>query len=169
MTSRGFELDANFAISEQWSAYLSGAWTEGTYDSFANSPCPLELTGTSTVACDLSGRPLPGLSKWALSFGGEYRHPIADGMGYFGLDASYHSSAYSDASDSKYLLIGDYALVNLRAGFISSGSWEIFAWVKNIFDTHDFQYLQAQPGNSGAVFGLPGDPRSFGVTLRWRS
>jgi outer membrane receptor protein involved in Fe transport len=33
--------------------------------------------------------------------------------------------------------------------------------VKNIFDTQYYQYLQAQPGNSGAVFGLLGDPRTY--------
>jgi iron complex outermembrane receptor protein len=35
-----------------------------------------------------------------------------------------------------------------------------------VFDENYFQYLQAQPGNSGAVFGLPGDPRTVGLTLR---
>ena len=87
-------------------------------------------------------------------------------MGYFGVDASYRSTFSSDASDSKYLLIKGYSLVNLRAGLITSGNWEAFAWVKNVFDQNYFQYLQAQPGNSGAVFGLLGDPRTFGVTVR---
>ena len=36
------------------------AWTDAKYDSFANGPCPLERIGTSTVACDLSGKGLPG-------------------------------------------------------------------------------------------------------------
>jgi iron complex outermembrane receptor protein len=56
--------------------------------------------------------------------------------------------------------------VNLRAGFISAGPWEAFVWVKNVGDTRYFTYLQAQTGNSGAVAGLLGDPRTFGVTLR---
>jgi len=87
-------------------------------------------------------------------------------MAYFGIDASYRSSAYSDASDSKYLLIGGYSLFNIRAGYISYGAWEASIWVKNLFDAHYFEYLSAQPRNSGAVFGLPGDPRTVGLTLR---
>ena len=89
-----------------------------------------------------------------------------DGTGYLGVDAVYRSAAYSDASDSKYLLIPGYSVFNLRSGYVSSGSWEAFFWIKNLFDTHYFQYLQAQPGASGAVFGLLGDPRTFGFTVR---
>ena len=62
--------------------------------------------------------------------------------------------------------IDGYALINLRAGYISSQYWEAFVWVKNLFDAEYVQYLSVQPGNSGAVFGLPGDPRTFGVTFR---
>jgi len=168
--SRGIELDSLFSITDDFSGYLSAAWTEGKYVTFKNGPCPLELIGNATTACDLSGRPLAGLSPWVVSFGGEYRIPVTnqtlDGMAYFGLDANYRSSTYSDASDSKYLKINGYTIVNLRTGFLFSSGWEVFAWVKNVFDTDYFQYLQAQPGNSGAVFGLAGDPRTFGVTVR---
>ena len=70
---------------------------------------------------------------------------------------------------SIFVAIGGYALINLRAGFLFSNGWEAFVWAKNVFDQHYFQYLSAQPGNSGAVFGLLGDPRTVGVTVRWRN
>lgn len=164
--SRGVEVDANFAPFEDFSGYLSGAFTEGKYVNFANGPCPLELIGNSTSACNLSGRPLPGLSKWAFSGGAEYRIPMGEDMTYVGVDATYRSSFYSDASDSKYLKVDSYTVVNLRAGLITSGNWEFVVWAKNIFDTHYYQYLQPQTGNSGAVVGLVGDPRTYGVTVR---
>jgi iron complex outermembrane receptor protein len=117
----------------------------------------------------LSGRPLPGLPKWAISFGGEYRTDLFSGTGYFGFDATYRSDQYSDASDSQYLVIDAYSLVNFRAGWVSpSGVWEGFVWVKNAFDIEYFQYMSVQPGNSGAIFALLGDPRTYGVTLRLR-
>jgi iron complex outermembrane recepter protein len=171
--SQGIELDSAFVLGENLSGYVSSAFTEGKYVRFANGPCPLERIGASTTACDLSGRPLAGLSKWVVSGGAEYHIPVTtsmlDGMAYIGMDANYRSSTYSDASDSQYLKIGAYALVNLRAGFLFSNGWEAFIWAKNLFDRHDFQYLSAQPGNSGAVFGVLGDPRTVGVTIRWRS
>ena len=169
VTSKGVELDAAWSPIDSFSSYLSLAWTEGKYESFANGPCPLERIGTSTAACDLSGRPLPGLPKWSISFGGEYRTTLFDGTGYLGFDATYRSDQYSDASDSQYLVIDGYSLVNFRAGWVSpSGVWEGFVWVKNAFDTEYFQYMSVQPGNSGAIFALLGDPRTYGVTLRLR-
>jgi len=149
--SRGVEFDTQFAPFENFSGYLSGAYTAGEYVQFANAPCPLELIGNSTSQCNLSGKPLPGAPKWAVSGGSEYRFPIGQDMSYVGFDASYRASAYSDASDSKYLKIDSYTLVNLRAGLITSGNWEFVIWAKNIFDTHYYQYLQAQTGNSGAL------------------
>lgn len=164
--SKGFELDSAFAVSGSLSGYLAGAWTQGEYVSFPNGPCPLELIGASTTACNLNGKPLPGLSPWSVSGGGEYRLPIEDGMAYVGVDASYRSSAYSDASDSKYLKIAGSGLVNLRAGYVFGSGWEVFVWAKNLLDQHYFQYLQPQTGNSGEVVGLLGDPRTFGLTVR---
>ena len=168
VSSQGIEVDATFVVNESLSGYLSGAWTEGKYDSFRNGVCPLELIGNNTTACDLSGRPLPGLSKWVLSAGAEYRQTVFDGMGYIGIDAVYRSSHYSDASVSKYMEIPSYGVINLRTGYISSGAWEGFIWIKNLFDADYFHYLSAQPGASGAVFGLLGDPRTAGFTLRIR-
>jgi iron complex outermembrane recepter protein len=159
--SKGFELDAAWSPIDSISSYLSLAWTEGNYESFVNGPCPLERIGTATTACDLSGRPLPGLPKWAISLGGEYRTDLLSGTGYVGFDATYRSDQYSDASDSQYLVIDGYSLVNFRAGWVSpSGVWEGFVWVKNAFDTEYFQYMSVQPGNSGAIFALLGDPRT---------
>ncbi len=66
-------------------------------------------------------------------------------------------------------MIDAYSLVNFRAGWVSpSGVWEGFVWVRNAFDTEYFQYMSVEPGNSGAIFALLGDPRTYGVTLRLR-
>ena len=37
---------------------------------------------------------------------------------------------------------------------------------RNLANTHYFEFLNAAPGGSGLIVGLPGDPRTFGVTLR---
>jgi len=39
-------------------------------------------------------------------------------------------------------------------------------WSRNLFNKDYFDLLSAQPGNSGLIVGQPGDPRTFGVTLR---
>ncbi len=168
--SRGVEIDTRLAPIGGFSAYASGAWTEAEYLSYANGPCPLELIGAVTRACDLSGRPLPGVSKYVVSAGAEYRRPARllglSGEAYAGADWNWRSGFYSNASDSAYSRIPAYGLLNLRAGFRADDRWEAFAWVKNATDEKYFQYVSGHVGNSGALYGNPGDPRTVGVTLR---
>ncbi|QTC91965.1 TonB-dependent receptor [Brevundimonas goettingensis] len=167
---QGIELDA-FARPTPWlDAYANLAWTDAKYADFTNGPCPLELIGTTTVACDLSGKDLPGVSPWAASIGGEL-HSDVNGLGYageayFGADANYRSTYNADASVSKYTEIEGYTVLNLRAGFRADNGWEAFVWVRNALDEDYLQLLTVQAGNSGLVLGTPGDPRTFGLTLR---
>jgi iron complex outermembrane receptor protein len=166
--SQGGEFDLSIAPISGFSGYVRGAYTDAKYVSFANAPCPLELIANTTASCDLSGQALPGSSKWALSAGTEYRRPVRDGSVYVGVDANYRSSFYADSSDSKYLRIDAYTLFNARIGYVSDKGWEVFALVRNLFDKNYLQLLTPQTGNSGFVSGLPGDPRTFQVTARYR-
>ena len=36
-----------------------------------------------------------------------------------------------------------------------------------MLDTEYFQFLSGAPGGTGLYVGLPGDPRTFGVTIRY--
>jgi len=169
---QGVELDA-FARPTAWlDVYANVSWTDAKYADFINGPCPLELIGTATLACDLSGKDLPGVSPWAGSFGGElHRDTTAlgqSGEAYLGGDASYRSTYNSDASVSKYTEIDGYGIVNLRAGFRSDAGWEAFVFVKNALEEEYLQFVTVQAGNSGLVIGAPGDPRTIGLTLRAR-
>ena len=72
----------------------------------------------------------------------------------------------SSPSASRYMVVDGYGLINARAGFRWSDGWSVFLWSRNLLDKEYFEFLTAQPGNSGLYVGLPGDPRTVGVTLR---
>lgn len=167
--SQGVEIDAQLARIGGFSGYVSAAYTDAKYVSYENGPCPIEKIGTATAACDLSGEALPGTSKWAATLGADYERSLSignlDGEGYIAGEVSYRSNP---ASLSEYTEVGDLTLVNLRAGFRAAKGWELFVWSKNLLDEEYFQYLSAQTGNSGALYGSPGDPRTVGVTFRAR-
>ncbi len=38
--------------------------------------------------------------------------------------------------------------------------------MRNAFEEEYFDFLSVQPGNSGLVVGQPGDPRTFGGTVK---
>jgi iron complex outermembrane receptor protein len=166
---RGVEFDGNARVNTRLSFYGAAAYTDGKYVSFPDAPPPLEETGGPPVK-DISGSTLPGISKWALSVGGEYVSPATvlgqPGEFFGGLDASYRSSFSSSPSASRYLVVGGYGLLNARIGFRWAPGWNLFLWSRNLLDTDYLELLTAAPGNSGLYVGLPGDPRTVGVTLR---
>lgn len=184
--SQGVEVDFSVRPSERFSAYASGAYTDAKYVRFTDAPCPPELAG-GTVAgpgqtpsapgtpggispanCDISGQRLPGVSKWAFSFGAEGNVPATflgkAGQVYLGYDGSTRSGFSSNPSPSAYTNVAGYHLSNFRLGFRSEDGLNLFAWVRNAFDENYFEQLFVGPGNTGLIAGLPGDPRTWGAT-----
>jgi iron complex outermembrane receptor protein len=185
--TQGVEVDFSIRPSERFSAYAGGAYTDAKYVKFTDAPCPPELSG-GTVAgagqtpgpagtpgalspanCNISGQVLPGVSKWALSYGAEANAPLSlfgqDGEVYFGVDGNYRSRFSSNPSPSAYTWIDGYALTNFRLGFRTGGDFNIFGWVRNALDTEYFEQYSVAPSNIGLVAGQPGDPRTYGITL----
>jgi iron complex outermembrane receptor protein len=166
--SQGAEADITLMPVSGVSAYLRGAYTDATYVKFDNAPCPLELIGTGTSACSLSGQPLPGTSRWAFSAGTELRRPAGPGEAYIGVDGTLRSAYFADASDSQFMRIKGYVTANLRLGYKSDRGWEVFALIRNITNTRYLTLLTAQSGNSGYISGVPGDPRTAQLTARFK-
>jgi iron complex outermembrane receptor protein len=186
--SQGVEWDFSVRPSERFNAYVNGAYTDATYRKFVDAPCPPELSGGTTVSgsqtpgaagvpgalspanCNISGQRLPGVSKWSFSFGAEANAPVTllgkEGEVYLGYDGSYRTRFSSNPSPSAYTWVKGYSLSNFRAGFRTDGGFDIYGWVRNAFDENYFDQLFVGPGNTGLIAGLPGDPRTWGFTLK---
>jgi len=128
---------------------------------------PIELSGGSIVSVNASGGRLPGVSKYAISYGGEYHIATglfaADGEFYLGVDGILRSDFSSSPTPSNVENIEGNMLTNLRAGYRTPKGYEIFGWVRNAFDTRYFDFLTAAQGSTGLIVGQPGDPRTYGV------
>lgn len=167
----GLELDGNIRFSKHFSLYGALAYTEGKYVSFTNAPVPLEETGGASAFKDISGGALPGISKWAGSLGGELSSAgkliSQEGRYFLAFDTYYRSDFSSSASPSAYLNIEGYALLNGRIGFRASSGLSLFVWARNLLDKDYFEQLLPAAGNAGHYAGVLGDPRTYGVTLRY--
>lgn len=189
--TRGIEIDSAFRPTSRFNIYANGAFTDARYTRFTNAPCPPELSGGTALPvvngqivgtpaaagtpgnslpyCDISGQWLPGVSRWAFSYGAEYDLPATvagtEGQFYLGYDGSYRSKFSSNPSRSAYTDINGYSLSNVRAGFKAPGSWNAFAWVRNLFDHNYYELLATQSGSTGLIVGQPGDPRTYGFTI----
>jgi len=169
---RGAELDGSVQVSHRFSVYGNLAYTESEYVSFKNAPVPLEETGAAQSFKDISGGQLPGISKWAGSLGGEILFGSTDIFGqpgkyFFALDGYARSSFSSSPSPSQFLNIDGYAIVNGRLGFRSSPGLTFFIWGRNLLNKDYFEQLLPAAGNAGHYAGVLGDPRTYGVTLRY--
>ncbi len=166
---QGAELDASFAVIGDFSGHFSAAYADGKYVSYTNGPCPLELIGSKTTVCDLSGKALSALPRWVESLGGEYARTVSiagqSGRAYLQGEVQWRSSVFGDPSDSRYAVIDGYSVVNASSGF-RQGRWEIALFVRNLLQRNYMQNLTVQAGNSGLIVGTPGDPRTYGLTVR---
>jgi iron complex outermembrane receptor protein len=164
----GLELDAQAVPAKIISLYGSLTWDDAVYASYPNGICGLEAITLPT--CNLSGRPLAGVPRWALATGGELHRPVDLGNGskeaYIAADYNYRSSVYSAATDSIYTKLPQLSLVNLRLGLRDPGRWDIALWARNLLNENYFTFLSPGVGNTGALYAQLGDPRTYGITLR---
>ena len=181
---RGIEADFSVRPTDRLNAYVSGAFTDHEFVKFDDAPCPPELAGGGTgtpvgppstpganspANCDVSGQWLPGISRWAFSWGAEYNLPTQlfgkEGEAYLGYDGNYRSTFSSNASRSVYTDINGYSVHNFRLGFRTQG-FDIFGWVRNAFDQNYYESLAVTPGNTGLISAQLGDPRTWGGTIK---
>ena len=173
---KGAEIETSLRAGNKFSFYGSAAYTDAQYVKFTNAPLPLEETGNTVnnvqVAFkNISGGKLPGISKWAFSTGSEFNTPslfLGNAAKFFvAADLFYRSGYSSSPSPSAYLNIDGYALVNSRVGFKATKGLSAFAWVRNLFDQDYHEQLLPAGGNAGHYASVLGDPRTYGITLRY--
>ncbi|HLO45727.1 MAG TPA: TonB-dependent receptor [Leadbetterella sp.] len=167
----GFEIDGSIRVNNHFTFNGAFAYTDGKYVKFTNAPVPIEEVGGTTAFKDISGGVLPGISKYAGSLGTEITGKGSlfglKGNYFGGLDVYYRSTFSSSPSPSQFLDIEGYALLNGRVGFRASNGISLFVWGRNLGNKDYYEQLLVAPGSAGQIGGILGDPRTYGVTLRY--
>lgn len=166
----GAEIEKSYTFPRYLKFNFSLSYTEGNYVKFTNAPVPLEETGGENFK-DISGEPLPGISNWAFTSGIELYKKVAllkqQGEFFLGLDGFYRSGFSSSPSRSAYLNVEGYALFNARIGFRVERGFSLLLWSRNLSNVDYFEQLLPAAGNVGHFAGVLGDPRTYGITLRY--
>ncbi|MBS0421265.1 MAG: TonB-dependent receptor [Proteobacteria bacterium] len=165
---QGAEMDLLARLFSGLTMRVSTAYADGKNTEYPQGPCPLEVQTSATVACNLTGVRLAGLSKWVGTLGLDYEHPLGNGDAIFHVDSNTRSGYNSDTSASRYTEIGGYSVTNASVGYRFKDHWEVDVFARNLFDKDYITALTIQTGNSGLILGQPSDPRLVGVTLRAR-
>ncbi|OCC23480.1 hypothetical protein MB02_12170 [Croceicoccus estronivorus] len=165
--TQGLEFDASLRPMRNLSLFASGSYVDAIYKDYQNAPCPVEYLGLQT-SCDLSGRHLPGVSRYSLSLGGEYAAEVSSSAEvYLSGNYSYRSKFNGTYNLAEDAVIDGYGVTNLRIGLRHvDGQWDISLYARNLFNTKYYNSINAAAFNTGQYSGGPGDPRTYGVTLR---
>lgn len=165
---KGVEADFAALLFTGFTLRASVAYSDGENTDYPAGPCPLEVQTAATVACDLTGKPLAGLSEWVGTLGFDYELPLGTGTFVAHVDSNSRSSYYSDTSISRYTKIDGYNVTNASVGYRFQSGWEVDVFSRNLFDSDYITALTIQTGNSGLILGQPSDPRVVGLTVRTR-
>lgn len=169
--SQGAEVEASYSIPGKARIFGSLSYTDAKYVSFVNAPVPLEETGGPASFKDISGERLPGISKYAVTAGIEFFNKIKIGghqaQLFYGADAFYRSGFSSNPTPSAYLNVDGYTLVNARIGVRTNSGISVLLWSRNLMNVNYFEQLMPGAGNIGHFAGVLGDPRTYGLTIRY--
>lgn len=114
-----------------------------------------------------------GNSEFVASLTGTYMRPIGDGLeGYLRGEYNYTSEfAHTTTQDPRDIANQEgFSLFNASVGLGSeSGSWEVQLWGRNLFEEEYTKGGFPSVGYLGTSYNVyPGDPRTYGLTLRLR-
>jgi iron complex outermembrane receptor protein len=184
-TVKGFELEMDAVLIDNWTANLGVTWAEAEFDNGAHSPCNVvdangdhlfvaedgsPAGGFGVASCSRSG-PLGNIPEFTLSATTEYTLPIGSFEAYGRLLARYNGEHQNDALVVPQKFDG-YGLVNLYLGVRHpEQGWDVTLWAKNVadreevIDVSDPLTYSVFPTGYSTVTVPRG--REFGVTLRY--
>jgi iron complex outermembrane recepter protein len=159
--SKGLEFDGAYTGIKNTTLRFAGAYTNAVYKEFTNSAQPVEngYAGAAPYR-DVTGRTLPGVSKWTFNVGGDYRLPVsATHEVRASFNTAYNTRYNSDVALSDFGWIGASGITDLGIGVGKrDGSFDVSLIVKNAFKNHA---PLAATWNSYT----PAVPRWFGLTV----
>jgi outer membrane receptor protein involved in Fe transport len=163
----GFEFDGAYTGIPDTTLRFAGAYNDAWYEKFPNSPLAPEQDPNSPQYKDhpfqdLSGRTLPGASRFMFNVGGEYRHvlPYFETFeGHTALNYAFQTGYNADVTLSKYGWINGYGLLDFSAGIgLKNRLVDVTFLARNLLDT--------TPIASNAAAGvMQTTPRFLGVVI----
>jgi outer membrane receptor protein involved in Fe transport len=123
------------------------------------------LSSTGTVIAK-SGNRLPYVARWEFKASVEYRRPVAAGLtGMANLSLAHRTANYSEITNAAATQNGSFNLANLRAGVEAGKSWGVYAYVKNLSNSHSTTTIQQ---SVAGITRYPNfiQPRTVGIELQ---
>ncbi|MDG1925851.1 MAG: TonB-dependent receptor, partial [Pseudomonadales bacterium] len=168
----GLEFETFFAPTENLYVSLSGSYLDAKYDSYVGGPKIIVPTGsppTPGSTQDLSGRRLSFVPKWTVSTSVSYEKSFSGFNGFAHLAARYRGERNVTSEQNPIADQDSYVTANATIGISDAADrWSLSLWGKNIFDEEFTDGIFNSVIQAGSFNAYPGDPRTYGVTLRYQ-
>ncbi len=174
----GIEADFMSRPADNFIFTLSGTWIpDAHFTRFVGGPCQIsEQTPGSpnavascinTGAQDFKGKSLSGISDLNVSSTATYLFKAGKYDGFLRGELRYASKVDLAADLDPIKSQGAFTIVNGSIGFGDDDKgWQVQLWGRNLFDENYLQGAFNSVGQPGSFNGYPGDPRTYGITLR---
>jgi outer membrane receptor protein involved in Fe transport len=177
---RGLEFEGVYQPNQNFQLTAGFTWLfDSEYGEFPNGPCPTSnnppagcafLPGTTVLVQDLAGQRQSGSATFSGVTTATYTQPISNDLEiYVRGELSYISDVFLQTSLDPNQVQEAFALVGASAGIgAADGKWQLQFWARNLFDEGYVQGSFDATLGGGAINAYPGDPQTYGVTLRFK-
>ena len=166
----GLEFDTLYAPTANLFLSFAGSYLDHQYTSYVGGPQIVRPAGSTPPlppVQDLSGKPLSGVADWTLSSSINYVKSFGAIEGFANLAARYRGPRNVLSEQNPIADQGSYVTANATVGLRDAdGLWTVTLWGKNITDEEYTDGLFNSVLQAGSFNAYPGDPRTYGITLR---
>ena len=164
--SRGVEADVRYRATSDVTFNLSASYLDAEYMSFAGAP---PQAGSALASQDLSGRTPAKAPRWTLVGGVNLDRDLSRGMRLLGnVSVRHASSQYNDLPLTEAFRNGDTNLVSASAELVLENGVGIQVWGRNLTGEDFYTSGNALPVSNGSLAAYVNDPRTYGITVRYR-
>lgn len=171
MTSRGVEVDTEFAATSNLTLGLSLAYLDSEFDSFDDAPCTVAQIAASGSDCtqDLSGQSTPHAPEWSGSAYADYSMPLGESFELLAnIRVNYSDELFLTGDLDENTLQDSYTKINARLALASlDGDWEVALYGRNLTDEATYSHMVDAPASAGLYAGWVNEPRILGVQARY--
>jgi len=180
----GVEWEIGYEPAEGLALSVAGTWLESEFDSTV-------VDGTGAVLAGLrDGNRLASVPQFQIAATASYTFPLGSNEGFLAATFQHVGTRFTQPSDQENnprsfvsglpfggapgtdatvldLELPDYQIFNLTAG-IDFEEWELLVYANNLFDENALLAFDRERGGRARLGFHVNEPRTIGVTARWR-
>ncbi|MDT8319497.1 MAG: TonB-dependent receptor [Xanthomonadales bacterium] len=164
--SAGLEVEVIFQPIPAVQLGGSYAYLDTEYTDFQGAPS-VAPDGSIIEAADFNGKQLRQAPEHSYNLYAHFSHQAGWGQVWARVDYRYQDKFFFDPSNNPISASPSYDIWDARIAYETPDNrWQFSLWGKNLGDEQYLTHLFTQRGGR-VSFGLPGDPRTYGVSIEY--